>query len=70
MAVSNEIYERMKEYPEIRWSEVARKAIEERLALLDALNAIASKSKLTEKDVEELAEKVKHGIAKKHGLVK
>ncbi|MBI4116541.1 hypothetical protein HY449_02250 [Candidatus Pacearchaeota archaeon] len=37
----------------------------EKLALMDK---ILSKSELTEKDVEDIGEKIKRGIAKKHGL--
>jgi hypothetical protein len=37
--------------------------------LLDALDEIAGKSKLTAGDVERLAEKIKRGVARRHGLV-
>ena len=36
----------------------------------DIAESIASKSKLTQKDIEELDLLVKRGIAKYHGLVK
>ena len=42
LSVSNEIYEHMQQYPELRWSEVARKSIIEKLRemeLLDDLKA-------------------------------
>ena len=59
----------------INWSEMAReevlKKIEEEKAL-EKVRAIISKSKLTEEDAEELAEKVKlsmHKRLKKKGLV-
>lgn len=59
LAIPDELLERMKKMSEIRWSEVARKAIEERVNDLEVMNRIASKSKLTKKDVEEISEKVK-----------
>ena len=68
LSVGDEVFERMKEHSEIRWSEVARRAIEARLELLDVLDVIGSKSRLTEKDVEELSAKVKRGVARRHGL--
>jgi len=70
LSVTDEVFEKMKEHSETKWSEVARKAIEERVELLEALDAIASKSKLTEKDVEEIAGKIKRGMARRHGLAK
>ena len=69
LSVADETHEKMKEHPEMRWSEIARKAIEERLELLDAIDEISSKSRLTEKDACELADKVKRGMAKRHKLV-
>jgi hypothetical protein len=59
----------------INWSEMAReevlKKLEEEKAL-EKVRAIISKSKLTEEDAEELAEKVKlsmHKRLKKKGLI-
>ncbi|MEA3458185.1 MAG: hypothetical protein U9R21_05855 [Candidatus Thermoplasmatota archaeon] len=59
----------------VNWSEIAReeafKKLEEENAL-EKFRAIVAKSKLTEKDAEELAEKVKlsmHKRLKKKGLV-
>ena len=52
LAIPDELAKKMKAFPEIRWSEVARQAIEKRVNDLEIMNKIASKSKLTEKDVE------------------
>jgi hypothetical protein len=68
LSVDDNVHERMRTHSEIRWSEVARNAIVTELELLDAVDAIARKSKLSEKDVEELARKVKRGVARRHGL--
>ncbi len=68
LSISEDTFEKMKEFSEVKWSEVARKAIENKLEFLEVLNKIASKSKLTEKDVAEISEKVKVGMAKRHGL--
>ncbi len=69
LAVSDSTFEKMKEFPEIKWSEVARASIETRLEMLTALDALAAKSKLTPKDAEALGEKIKKGMAKRHGLI-
>ena len=64
LSLPEEIYEIVKAHREIRWSEVARKAIEDyakKVALLDALTA---KSELTEEDIMQIDEKVKEGIYK------
>ncbi|MBI3588037.1 hypothetical protein HY095_02490 [Candidatus Micrarchaeota archaeon] len=68
--MTDEVYEKMRGFPEIRWSEVARRAISERVETLERIEAIASKSKLTEKDALEIGARIKHGMARRLGLVK
>ena len=53
---------------EVNWSAVMRNAMLEHLRKLHIAEAIASKSKLTTKDIAELDKLVKKGIAKEHGL--
>jgi len=65
LSIPEEIHKKMKKFSEIRWSEIARRAIEERINDLEVMNKIASKSKLTKKDVEELSKKIKSSAAKK-----
>lgn len=55
----------MRQFSEIRWSEVARKAIMERLETLKMAEKLASKSMLTEKDVEEFSRKLKKNATKR-----
>ena len=50
----------------VDWEEIAREAIRERINQLRILEAIASKSKLTEKDAIDLGRKVRAGIHKRH----
>jgi len=69
LSIPPELHERMKKLSEIRWSEIARRAIEERINDLETMNKIASKSKLTRKDAEEISKKIKRGIAKRHGII-
>ena len=68
LSIPEELYKRMKTFSEIRWSEIARIAIEKRVEDLETMNKIASKSKLTKRDVEEISKKIKAGIAIRHGL--
>ncbi len=70
LAVSEELHQVMKEHSEIKWSEIARRAIQEQARKLEIMDKIIAKSTLTEKDAEELGRKVKKGIAQRHGLIK
>ncbi len=65
LSVPESLFNRMKEFKEIRWSEVARQAIEKRVVDLEIMNNIASKSKLTEKDIAEIGKRIKASAAKK-----
>ena len=63
LSIPEELLRKMKKFSEIRWSEVARIAIEQRVNDLEVMNKIASKSKLTKKDVEEISKKIKRAAA-------
>lgn len=65
LALSEELARKMKAFPEMRWSEVARQAIEKRVNDLEVMNKIASKSKLTQKDVEEISKSIKASASKR-----
>lgn len=65
LSIPDEVLRKMKTFNEIRWSEVARKAIEKRVEDLEIMNRIASKSKLTEEDVIEISKRIKASAAKK-----
>ena len=65
LSIPEELHKKMKAMSEIRWSEIARRAIQERIEDLEVMNKIASKSKLTKKDVEEISKKIKSAAAKK-----
>ncbi len=59
LAVDDSLHQRMRNHSEIRWSEVVRKAIQRKVEILEAMNKIASKSKLTKKDVDEISKVIK-----------
>jgi len=60
LSIPNEIHKQMKHFSEVKWSEIARKAIIEKLELLQLAEKLASKSKLTEEDVAAFNKKSKH----------
>ena len=70
-AISKEAEKEIKELPWINWSEVAREEFEleaERSASLERALEIVSKSKFTEKDADEMGEKVKESMFReRHG---
>jgi len=65
-AVPEELHEIMKRHPEIRWSEIARKAMWEYAQKLELMERITSESRLSEKDVLELDKKVKAEVSEKY----
>jgi len=65
LSIPNEIHKQMKYFSEVKWSEIARKAIIEKLELLQLAEKLASKSKLTEEDVAAFNKKIKASATKR-----
>jgi hypothetical protein len=61
-----EVHKMMQEYPEIRWSEVARRAIIEKLEALKQMDELTKGSKLSPKDVDELDHIIKKSLAARY----
>ncbi len=68
LAIPEDLHTRMKQHSEIRWSEVVRKTISQKIEDLDMMDKLTAKSKLTQKDVNEIASKVDRAVARKLGL--
>ena len=71
LSVPVELKQKMDSFKEINWSEVMRGTLSERLRRLEfmkKLDELTAGSKLDEYDVKRIADKVKEGIAKRHGL--
>lgn len=66
LSIPSDLKKEMDKTKFINWSEVAREAIRERVAQLAVLNAIATKSKLFEKDALEIGKKIKKSMWKKY----
>jgi predicted transcriptional regulator len=56
--VDDALKERMDNHPEINWSEVTRQAIKEKIEALEVMDELTSESELTERDVQEIADKI------------
>ena len=62
LSVQGELGERMNWHPDIKWSQIARKAIEAKLNEIEFEKQILAKSKLTDKDVLEIASKINRAV--------
>lgn len=59
LSIPEDLQKIVKKHPEIRWSEVARRSLIEFAKKVEVMEKIAQKSKLTEKDALEIADKIK-----------
>lgn len=65
LSLPEELYQKLKAHPEIRWSEVARKAIQQYLDELELLDKLTAKSQLTDDDARELGDLIDTQVLKK-----
>ena len=65
LSIPEELHNIVKKHAEIRWSEIARRAMWTQARKLQLMDSLVSKSKFTEKDVEELDQKIKAGLLKR-----
>ena len=65
LSVSEELHRKMRNFPKVKWSAVAREAIEREVEKLELLDKILSKSKLTEEDAERIGHKIKHQMSER-----
>ena len=66
LSVPKELKNQMDQFPEINWSEVARKAFREKIDDLKLLEEFTSRSELNEKDALKLGRKVNKALAKRY----
>lgn len=64
ISIPDELERSMKEF-KLDWSDVARRALIEKAEKLKRLKELSSKIKLSDKDVEELADKINTAVADK-----
>lgn len=65
LSIPQELHNIVKQHTEIKWSEVARRAMWVQARKLDLMDKLVKKSKFTEEDVEELDHKIKAGLLKR-----
>ncbi len=66
LAIPEDLQQLIKEHGEVKWSEIARRAMWEHARKLELLDALAKDSKLTERDVEEIGALVKAGLRRRY----
>ena len=59
LSIPEDVHKNMRHFSEVKWSEVARKAIIDKLEALSLAERLAKKSRLTQRDVEEFSKKLK-----------
>ena len=65
LSISTELQKKMNVHKEVRWSQVAREAFENRLQTLEWMDEALKNSKLTQVDAEKIGEEVKRQIWKR-----
>lgn len=59
LAIPTELKRKMEHFSELNWSEVARKAIQEKIAVLERMNELLKNSQFTEKETLDLGRVIK-----------
>lgn len=68
LSIPDELHKKMKKHSEIRWSEVVRKIISEKIEHLEMMDRLTKESKLNNKDIELISKKINSNVAKQLGL--
>ncbi len=66
LAVSSDLHRRMKAHPEVKWSEVVRRVLAQRVRDLERMEALAKRSELSARDVDEVARLVNEGLLRRY----
>lgn len=66
LSIPEELRAKMRQYPEINWSEVARQAITQKAQLLGKMDELVALDSLSEEEVKKLSREVKKRVWKKH----
>lgn len=66
LSVPENLHKKMKEHPEIKWSEVIRRALAKKVHDLELMERIASKSVLPAEDVDALDHLLKEALLRRY----
>lgn len=66
LSVPDGLHRKMKKHPEVKWSEVVRRVLAEKIRDLELMDRITAKSMLTSRDVDELDHILKDALRKRY----
>lgn len=66
LALPEDLHSIMRQHQEIKWSEVARKALWEQARKIELMDKLLANSELTEENAQEIGDLIKKSIAQKH----
>ena len=66
LSIPEDLHQILKKHNEIKWSEIARRAMWDYANKLSQLDNMLEDSKLTEEDAVEIGKKIKKGMQKRH----
>ena len=66
LSIPEELKQKMDQFKEINWSEVARQAIFEKTLMLEKMNQLLSQSRLSESETAAYGSQIKKAVLKKH----
>lgn len=67
LSIPEDLRKKMREFPEINWSEVARQAIIAKAKVLEKMNSILASGHLKDEEVRAVAGEIKKKVWAKHG---
>lgn len=70
LALPKDLHRKMKAHPEVKWSEVVRRVIAQRIRDLERMDVIARRSTLSADDVDELDHLIKEGLRRRYESAK
>lgn len=62
LSIPEDLHQLIKKHTEIRWSEIARRALWDYARRIELLDDITSNSQLTEGDVDEISKELKKAV--------
>jgi hypothetical protein len=62
LSLPEDVYKIVKSHKEVRWSEIARRAIEDYAKKVSLLNSMTAQSELTQDNIMVLDKKIKSGV--------
>lgn len=64
-ALPDDLHERLRRHPEIKWADVARRAFQQELDRIEVLDMLLADSKMTDEKALDWGRRIRHGAAKR-----